>query len=527
MATDLCKRIISLLITTLSASVAPSALSQSYDLVISNGRVIDPESKLDAIRNVAVRNGRIAAISTKPLQGKSVIDAKGLVVAPGFIDLHSHAVLTLAGARMQAADGVTTALELESGVLPVASTYDFVAHEGRPVNYGFSVSWVYARALAVRGTPVETFTPDDWDAVFSRTDWQGYFPAETSGKVIAIVEQGLREGGLGVGANLGYMPGANHEELYELAKLAKKHGNSPTYVHVRHNEPFGPNSNLESHEEVIAVAAMTGAHMHFCHLNSNANYHIPEMIAAVETARRKGVNVTWEAYPYGAGSTFIAGAYLQPDNLPNMGMKSTDILYLKTGERVATNERLAKLQKEDPSGFAVFFLLDENNAQQKALLDQAVVHPDSAIASDAVFWQVGADIIRSDAWPLPPDAVSHPRSAGTFARVLGRYARARKVSLADAIRKMTLVPAQILEASVPQMRHKGRIKVGADADLTLFDPAAVIDRATYEKPNQTSTGIPYVVVNGVPVIVKGELVQDAKPGKAIRRPSGQVEPATK
>lgn len=495
------------------------AHAQGYDLVINNGRVIDPESKLDAVRSVGIRAGKIAAVSETPLSGNKTIDAKGLVVVPGFIDLHSHAVLTLAGARMEAADGVTTALELENGALPVGKSYDRMASKGRPVNFGFSVSWVFARGIVAQGTPVEDFTPDDWMAVLRRTNWQGYFPPEKSKQVVDLIEQGLREGGLGVGANLGYMPEANHEEFYDIAELTKKYGDSPTFVHIRYNEPYGPNSNLAGHEEVIAVAAMTGAHMHFCHLNSNANKHIPEMIAAVEQARRLGVNITWEAYPYGAASTIIAAAYLRPENLPYLGIKSTDILYLKTGERVATNERLAQLQKEDPSGFAVFFLLDEDDPKDKALLDQAVVHPDSAIATDSIPWEVGGQYFLSDVWPLPADAVSHPRSAGSHARILGRYVRAGQLSMMDAIAKMSLIPAQILEPSVPQMKNKGRIKVGADSDITIFDAATVIDRATYQKPNQTSAGIRYVIVNGVPVVSEGQLIPDAKPGQAIRRPS--------
>jgi len=438
---------------------------------------------------------------------------------PGFIDLHAHAVLTLAGARMEATDGVTTALELELGALPVGKSYDRMASKGRPVNFGFSVSWLFARGIVAQGTPIEDFSPDDWAAVMQRTNWQGYFPPEKSKQVLDLIDQGLREGALGVGASLGYMPDANREELYDIALLTKKYGDSPTYVHIRRNEPYGPNSNLAAHEEVIAVAAMTGAHMHFCHLNSNATRHIPEMIAAVEEARRLGVNITWEAYPYGAASTIIGAAFLRPENLADMGIKSTDILYLKTGERVATNERLAEIQKEDPSGFAFAYLLNEDDPKDKALLDQAVVHPDSAIATDAIPWQVGPDLIQSDVWPLPADAVAHPRGAGTHARILGRYVRTGQLSMMDAISKMSLIPAQILEPSVPQMKNKGRIKVGADSDITIFDAATVIDRATYQKPNQTSAGIRYVIVNGVPVVSEGELIPDAKPGQPIRGPS--------
>ena len=464
-----------------------------YDLVINDGRVIDPESKLGAVRSVGIRGGTIAAVSATPLSGKKTIDGKGLVVTPGFIDLYSHAILTFAGARMEAADGVTTALELENGVLPVGKTYDLVASKGRPVNFGFAVSWVFARAIVTHGTQVENFTPEGFTRVFQWPNWQGHFPPEIPNRYSISSIKAFAKAGCGVGAAVGYMLEANREELYDIAKLTRKYDDRPTFVHIRRNEPYGPNSNLSGHEEVIAVAAMTGAHMHFCHLNSNANKHIPEMIAAVEEARRRGVNITWEAYPYGAAATFIGAPFRRPENLPDLGIKSTAVLYLKTGERVATNERLAQLQKEDPGGFSVFFLLDEDDPKDKALLDQAVVHPDSAIATDAIPWQVGPDLILSDVWPLPADAVAHPRGAGSYSRIPGRYVRTGQLSMMDAISKMSLIPAQILEPSVPQMKNKGRIKVGADSDITIFDAATVIDRATYEKPNQTSAGIRYVI----------------------------------
>lgn len=515
--------------TTLAvSSAAPALQDPEDDVVLLDGRVIDPETRLDAIRHVAIREGRIRYVGPRRPRGKVTIEAKGLVIAPGFIDLHSHAVMTLAGARMQATDGVTTALELEAGALPVGMTYEAMAREGRPVNYGFSTAWATARVIvdqelapeeAMPLTPITPLRAQKLREVFGKTTWQGFFPPDKSRKVLELIEQGLREGGLGVGAALGYIPGANADEFYEIAKLAKKYGDSPTYVHIRHNAPYGENNNFASHAEVIGIAAMTGAHLHFCHLNSNATQQIPDRIAAITTARQQGVHITWEAYPYGAGSTSIAAPFLRPENLTNMGIKSSDILYLKTGERPATNERLAQLQKEDPGGACIVDILNEYDPREKALLDQAIVHPDAAIASDAVPWQVGPMQVREDVWPLPPDAVSHPRSAGTYARILGRYVREGKLSLADAIRKMTLLPAQILEQSVPQMKHKGRIRVGADADIVLFDPKTVGDRATYDKPTQTSVGIRYVLVNGTPVVADGALIPSAKPGRPIRRPS--------
>lgn len=161
----------------------------------------------------------------------------------------------------------------------------------------------------------------------------------------------------------------------------------------------------------------------------------------------------------------------------------------------------------------------ETSAQDQAYLDQSVLFPGGAIASDAMPWTSQGRTITEDVWPLPADAFAHPRSAGTFARFLRDYVRERKrVDLREALRRVSLTPATILEASVPQMRRKGRLQLGMDADLVVFDPATISDRATFTAPNQTSVGMRHVVVRGVPVIRDAALVRSALPGRAIRRP---------
>jgi hypothetical protein len=493
-----------------------SAQDEQFDVVIAGGRVVDPESGLDAVRHVGIRGGLVAAIAEKPLAGNVIVDASGLVVAPGFIDLHSHAQ-TLAGHRMQAFDGVTTSLELETGMLPIRLAYKAAAREGRPLNYGYSSSWSVARSIALAGLKSDGTLRSVWKDT-DTVKWVRFVQPRESRRVLDLVEEGLREGGLGVGMPVGYAPDSNRDEFFEIAKLAKKLG-VPVFTHIRYLEPYGPKNSLIGHQELIALAAMTGAHMHICHLNSTASKRIPEMLEAVEGARGRGLKVTFEGYPYGAGSTTIAAPFLAPASLANTGLKPSDVTYLRTGKPVASTEELLSLRRDDPTGMVLVRFLNEDDPKQQALIDRVILHRDAAVASDAVFWEVDGKLLTEDVWPLPAKAVAHPRSAGCFARILGRYVReGKKLSLPEAIRRCALRPAQILEASVPQMRKKGRLKVGADADVIVFDPKTVRDRATYLEPNQTSVGMHAVLVNGGFVIRDAELVRTAFPGKAIRRP---------
>lgn len=502
----------------LAAAAPVMAQKEPYDIVIEGGRVMDPEARLDlAEGNVGIKDGKIKWISEQPLKGKEVVNAKGLVVAPGFIDLHSHGQ-TLAGMRMQAFDGVTTALELEGGMLPIGLAYAARAKQQNPINYGFSSSWSTARMMALAGLKSDG-TLQSLKGGFGTLKWHHFVSKEESKQVLDLVEQGLCEGGLGVGVLLGYGPESNNDEYLELARLAKKHG-APVFTHIRYLEPFGPKNTLAAHQEIIAVAALSGAHMHICHLNSTASKRIPEMLAAVDKARALGLKVTFEGYPYGAGSTLVNAAFLAPKNLANMGIQPSNVVYLKTGKPVADAEELAKLRKEDPNGRVLVYFLDENNPKERKLIDMVLLHPEGVVASDTVQWQVDGKTLLDDVWPLPASAVAHPRSAGCFCRILGRYVREeKKMSLMTALEKCSLRPAKILEESVPMMKYKGRLKAGADADVIVFDPKTVTDRATYLQPNQTSVGMQHVIVNGTFVIRAGELIKSAAPGKAVRRPA--------
>ncbi len=503
----------------LSMIMATQAVASDYDLVILNGRVMDPESRFDAIANVGVKDGRIAAITNKKIQGKETIDAGGHVVAPGFIDIHAHGQ-NIGDYRMQAMQGVTTMLELESGVLPISSWYEEQGQKRLPVNYGAAAGWTYARIATFTDTQPEATVKYFQDAQ-GRTDWKmDVATPEQQEKILELVEQGLNEGALGIGINAGYAPGYGRKEYYALAELAARR-DVATYTHVRYASNMEPSSSFEAVQEVIANAAITGAHMHVCHINSTSLKDINSTLPMIENARKRGVNITVGAYPWGAASTVVGAAMFSGEGWPER-MGSTAHSFQLGLDRM-TDEQLADYQKNKPGTFIVWHFLDESNPDDLALLDASVLHPDVLIESDEMFWMFmdehnEVQNYAGNAWPLPEGAFSHPRSNGTFAKILRSYVRERKLmSMQEALRKISLMPAQTLEDFVPQMKKKGRLQKGMDADIVVFDPDTISDVGTYEDPNHPAVGVQWLLVNGEPVVAQGKLILAAAPGQPIRR----------
>jgi len=448
--------------------------AQSYDIVFRGGRVMDPESGLDAVRYVGIQGKKIAAISTRPIRGKVEIDARNLVIAPGFIDLHQHSHNAEAY-RYKAMDGVTTALELEVGVSPVSEWY--ASHEGKSlIHFGASAGHIPARMAVMHDTGL--LLPRD--AAMNRVA-----TPEEQKKTEALVQKGLDEGGLGMGMGIVYTPTANADEILSLFYLAAKF-KRPIFVHMRDT-----GNVIVSLQEVITDAVAAGVPLHVVHINSSSLAKTPDALRIIEGARGHGLDVTTEGYPYIAGMTDIASArYNGWENQPPEVLSK--LMWPPTGERL-NRESFERYRKQ--GGFIVSFTNTEE------MVKMAMSNPMVMIASDGIM----------------EEGVGHPRAAGTYARLLGKYVREEKaLSLMDAIRKSSLLPARRLESMSPQMRQKGRVKVGADADLAIFDPAQVIDKSTFQKPKQYSEGFRYVLVDGTFVVRDGSLQEGVTPGQGIR-----------
>lgn len=467
----------------LTASAAASA--QVFDVVIKGGRVMDPESGTDAVRNIGIRSGKIVTVSTAVLKGKQTLDATGLVVAPGFIDLHSHGQ-DPENYRYKAMDGVTTALEMEVGVLPVAPWY--AAREGKSlVNFGATSGHIAAKMKVMKDTG--GFLPRDNAVTLKAT------PAQVR-EVYDLVKQGLDEGALGIGFGINYVPTTSRGEILDLFKLAAER-RAAAYVHMRFAGSLEPGSAIEALQEVLADAAAAGTSLHIVHLTSTCLRDTPTCLGMIDGARKQKLDVTTEAYPYTATATQLESAIYDEGWQQRFGITYKDLQWVATGERL-TAETFARYRK---SGGAVI-----GHSIPEEISKLAVSRKEVMVASDG----------------LLSSGKGHPRSSGTFARVLGYYVREQKtIGLMDAISKMSLAPARRLEGYVPGMRNKGRIKSGADADIAIFDPATVIDKATFENPAQYSFGFKYVLVNGVPVVSEGKLVDGVFPGRAIRKQIGK------
>jgi N-acyl-D-aspartate/D-glutamate deacylase len=403
-----------------------------------------------------------------------VIDAAGHVVAPGFIDLHEHGQQE-ESYSMMVRDGVTSALELEVGTADVAPWY--AAREaGQLVNYGVSVGHIQAR-MKVLKDPGTGLVP-------AGVGGSGRASEAQIAEMEALLRKGLAEGAVAVGFGSAYTPGATMAELERMFRVAAE-GNASVHIHMR--------NNVAGLDSTIAAALVAKAKLHIVHVNSSGDTNLVAFLEHIEAARAKGQDVTTEAYPYGAGMTEISSALFDD-------YKKWPEARFAQHQLVSSGERLTRKTFEDARREPGAYVIIHGRTEEQTRA--AIASPLTMIASDGVIEK----------------GRGHPRTSGSYSKVLGKYVRDEQaLTLMDALRKMTIEPARRLEARVPAMTQKGRIKIGADADLTIFDPATVIDKATYEDATIPPVGIPYVIVAGQVVVDSGK-VTAARPGRAIRAP---------
>ena len=456
-------------------SIMAIGWSQTYDLAITGGRVLDPANLIDDVLNIAISNGQIVKVTRKPMKANQVIDASGLVVAPGFIDILAGYPNRDESAIFKVTDGVTSIVSMHGGPVDVKKWYGEIEEQGSYIHYGTTVghsSLRQAVGIGDRNTPAT---------------------AEQLATMIRLAEEAIDAGALGIGFGVQYVPGATREEVLRLFELAVGK-DVPCHLHVRYLGPHPPDNNsLAAIQEVIAAATVTGASVQVVHIGSIAGRSMKTALWMIDGAREHGIDIMADVYPYTAGSTGLQSTVFDPGWQERMGgISYGDIELVKTGERL-TEESFNRYRQGKRIGVIVHFIPEE-------AVQLALAHPFVMVASDGVI----------------SDGRGHPRGASTFSRVLGKYVRELGVvSLNEAVRKMTIMPASRLEQSDPSMRRKGRLSVDADADIVVFDPKTVIDKATFSKPAMRSKGIEYVIVAGKVVVKKGKLQERIKAGRPI------------
>jgi len=506
------------LVLTLLCCTAITVHAKDYDVVILNGRVIDPETRLDAVMNVGVKDGTITIITKDKISGKETINAKGHVVSPGFIDTHSHNVGFAFGQRLHLRDGVTTPMSLEGGVYPVGKWYDSM--EGKSMtNYGATVGFMGTRESILNPKYVSKDGYTARDLILGQqshitSKWSiDVATDEQIDEILEAYEKSLREGALGVGATAGYMPtGLTTREIEGAMKLVAEYG-GVMGLHGRYSSQVPPQSGLLGTSEALAaVAAHRGALIvqHMTAQCLNLSGACQEMI---DEAYSKGHQVIAEVYAYTFGSTVAAAPYLQGGKYQrNMGRDFGDIVDLTT-MKPQTKESFEKLVKETPNAPITF-----ENATKEDLY-KALAHPTSIIASDAFVYMDKKSGELMEDFDTPFDSVNgHPRGAGTRGRILRLVREDNLMPLNLAIAKMTYMPAKFLQDNgIDQMAKKGRMQVGMDADITIFDPETVKDNSTPQYGARPTTGIPYVLVNGTIIVKDSKVLKGVYPGQPIRK----------
>ncbi|MCI4011120.1 amidohydrolase family protein [Brevibacterium sp. ZH18] len=497
-------------------------MTTQCQVLITGGRVVDPRHEVDEVLTVGITDGRIVHVGKYAIPAERTIDADGLIVAPGFVDLHSHAQNPI-GHLLQAHDGVTTSLELECGATPFLHALDAAEYEGRVLNYGYSASWLLARMIVMEGmNPSEinalpTLPLDAFGELQTSRDWPNPSSPEQQQAIIDLIAEQLDDGAIGIGVLLGYAPKVSAAELKALAELAVSR-NTTLFVHARFGSGIPGHPAHESVEELIELSKLTGVRIHICHFASSNADGSDESGQLLLEAINRGVSITTESYPFEFASTVIGADFLAPEILEGNGTPASTITYLPRSEVVVSYERLAELRHQDPGGLCLIQYYGDDQQVGVDQLLKALSFPGAAFASDAMplttVGSTGSETTLPTTLPVPEGFAAHPRSSSCFIRALTWLHRdTGLMNLSEVISRSSDIPARILSNCAPVFNDKGHLGVGSDADIVIFDLDSAMPR-TNPAPVEPAIGVVHLFVNGELLVENGTL-QAISPGKAL------------
>ncbi len=444
----------------------------TYDIVIKGGTIYNPstEHKLENY-NIGIIGSKIERITKSELKGEFEIDATGLVVSPGFVDLISYDPNHV-GIDFKVLDGVTSNLAMHGGTEDATSWYRAWGNNGVITNFGASTFITRLRwPIVGYGVDNEMTKQEDIDKLLSET------------------RKNIENGALGISFSFEYVPGIKNE-IKPLLDLAAEY-NVPTFYHLRYSDE---ERGLDGIQEVIDYGKETGAIIHVMHINSTGGTFVMDRaLEMVDKARQDGLDITSCFYPYDYWATYIDSARFRPGWQDRFNITYEDLQIGATDIRI-TEDTFDKYRQEH-------LLVAAHGSMPEEELIMLLKDPHTMVGSDTI---------------IEPGHNNHPRGAGAYSRVFGKFVREEGVlSIMDAIKKVSYFPAKRMESAAPSMHYKGRLEVGSDADITIFNPHTIIDKSTVKAPGTASEGIEYVLVNGVLVKDKNGLVNVKKPGKPI------------
>ncbi len=482
-------------------------LAKGYDLVINNGRVMDPETGYDKVANVGIKDGRIAIITNKNIKGKDAIDATGHVVAPGFIDTHYHWQAPL-GYKIGLRDGLTSSMDLEEGCAGTTLGAWYQERIGKTaVNFGCASSHELARAIVLDGVTDEDVSQGPMSALKTRhgSGWSSAAPnLEQGNEILRIIDKGLQDGGIGIGSTLGYMrEGVTTREMYEVQKVAARYGRQ-TAVHTRFTPDSATYENLGT-QEVIANALSLGAPAMINHFNNPGWELAHEIIFGLQ---QRGFNVWGEIYPYAAGSTTLNAVFLKPENwVDKLGHRYEDTMADAETGVFYTKETYEAGLKKNPTKEIILYKMPQEDAVSWLKLKGVTMASDGMNAEPSF-----------GPWETPLDQLGnmHPRGAGARA-ISVRLARENDIPLMQIMAILSYNAAKYLgDTGLKAMQERGRIQKGMVADIVVFHPEKFTDNSTYQNGSIPSTGMKSVVVNGSVVLQDDKVLSNVFPGQPIR-----------